>query len=206
MGWVEDVLKALEGRGWRVSLAPGGLREATGIVALGVRDGWPRPVWACPECGHEPEVAFYTVGEGQAMGFACPACGRLGLEGDLPKASRPVARTWGKGELLEELRRLARARVPRSLGEEEARLKGWAERKIEEALQEVRSAPPSARNVTLARMAARVGVVLARVEIVDPEEAVERLVEAAMVAGLPRHEAMDTARRQVRWGLERGRA
>lgn len=206
MGWVEDVLKALEGRGWQVSLAPEGIARATGVVVVGVRDGWPRQVWACPECGHEPEVAVYTVGEGQATGFACPACGRLGLEGDLPKASRPVARTWDKGELLEELRRLARARVPRSLGEEEARLKGWAERKIEEALQEVRSAPPSARNVTLARMAARVGVVLARVEVMDPEEAVERLVEAAMVAGLPRHEAMDTARRQVRWGLERGRA
>jgi len=206
MGWVEDVVKALEARGWAISRPPEEIARATGVAAVGVRDGWPRQGWVCPECGAEPEVALYAVEDGQALGFACPGCGRLGLKEDLPKTSRPVHRTWSREELLQELARLARARVPRSLGEEEARLKGWAERKIEEALQEVRSAPPSARNVTLARMAARVGVVLARVEVMDPEEAVERLVEAAMVAGLPRHEAMDTARRQVRWGLERGRA
>ncbi len=204
MGWVEDVLKALEGRGWQVSLAPEEIARATGVVAVGVRDGWPRQVWACPECGASPERAFFRVAGEERVGFACPACGRMGLEGDLPKAPRPVYRTWTREELLEEFRR--RARVSRTLGEEEARLARWAERQVDEALEAVRAAPPSARNVTLARMAARVGTVLARVQIMDPEEAVERLVEAAMVAGLPRQEALNTARRQVRWGLERGRA
>jgi len=82
-----DLAKArLEADGWQVSLAGPGLRAATGILLVGHKPGPRERVLVCPECGGEVEPALYEVARGEGLaptwGWACPACGWLGLEDD----------------------------------------------------------------------------------------------------------------------------
>lgn len=209
MKGAELALKILQAEGWHVSLLSPETARATGFAAAGWREGWPVRRWRCPECGEEVLPAPYEVAGGTGMttawGYACPLCGRLGLLEELPQERQVQSRAW-TGEELSEVVRRYRLRPPAaSRGEEEERLAAWGRKALEEALDRVRSAPQGARNVTLAREAARVGGILRRTGVISLEEALERLVEAARVAGVPPHEARSTAERQLRWGYERGR-
>jgi len=111
-------------------------------------------------------------------------------------------RAWSKKELVEVLKR-PMAKPAMSSEEEERRKRERAMRRVEAILDEVRSAPPGGRNNVLARGAAALGALLARYEVISLEEAEERLVEAALEAGLTAQEARSVARRQLRWGYER---
>jgi hypothetical protein len=203
-----DLAKArLEADGWQVFLAGPGLRAATGILLVGHKPGPRERVLVCPECGGEVEPALYEVACGEGLvptwGWACPTCGWLGLEDDLPKERGVQVRAWDKRELVKVLKR-PMARPAMSSEEEERRKRERATRRVEEILDEVRSAPPGGRNNVLARGAAALGALLARYEVMSLEEAEERLVEAALEAGLTAQEARSVARRQLRWGYERG--
>jgi hypothetical protein len=203
-----DLAKArLEADGWRVSPAGPSLRAATGILLVGHKPGPRERVLVCPECGGEVEPALYEVARGEGLaptwGWACPTCGWLGLEDDLPKERGVRVKAWDKRELAEVLKR-PMAKPAMSSEEEERRKRERAARRVEEILDEVRSAPPGGRNNVLARGAAALGALLARYEVMSLDEAEERLVEAALEAGLTAQEARSVARRQLRWGYERG--
>jgi hypothetical protein len=203
-----DLAKArLEADGWQVSPAGPGLRAATGILLVGHKPGPRERVLVCPECGGEVEPALYEVARGEGLaptwGWACPTCGWLGLEDDLPKERGVRVKAWDKRELVEVLKR-PMAKPSMSSEEEDRRKRERATRRVEEILDEVRSAPPGARNNVLARGAAALGALLARYEVMSLDEAEERLVEAALEAGLTAQEARSVARRQLRWGYERG--
>jgi len=207
VGLIELAKARLEAEGWRVSLAGPGLRAATGILLVGHRPGPRERVLVCPECGGEVGPALYEVaredGLASTWGWACPTCGWLGLEDDLPKERGVRVKGWDKRELAEVLKR-PMTRPAMSSEEEERRKRERAIRRVEEILDEVRSAPPGGRNNALARGAAALGALLAHYEVMSLEEAEERLVEAALEAGLTAQEARSVARRQLRWGYERG--
>lgn len=212
----QDILERFRARhpGLHIELVPYEIFEATGIVLVTGREGFEEPVHRCPECGSQVESALFEeagvwdgfVGTRSRWGFACRSCGWMGFEGELPKARRWEWRTWSREELWEEAQRPIRA-VP--MNSEAARRKSvrWALQAIERHLEEVRRAPQGARNQTLARAAAAVGGIIARAgeEAMPIGEAEERLLDAAMACGLKRDEALSTIKRQLRWGLERGR-
>jgi len=191
---VEEAVRILRRLGWDARPAP------SSLLPLGVAVVAKRLVpkgegsLECPECGGPLEVVGFAVEGREELGLACPACRRFGLLKDAPRAGSLEVRLLTLREalaLVREWRREARGPVG-----------SWAGQALEEALDRVRRAPKGERNVTLAREAARVGRILASHPVWTPEEALERLVEAALEAGLGRREAEGTARRQLRWGME----
>jgi hypothetical protein len=207
MGLIDLAKARLEADGWKVSLAGPTLRSATGILLVGHMPGPLERVLICPECGGEVNPALYDVATGDGLaptwGWACPTCGWLGYEDDLPKEKGVRVMAWSKSDLLDVLKRPT-ARPIMNSEEWEQRVRERTMRRVQEVLDEVRSAPPGHRNRTLARAAATIGLLLARNEVISLEEAEERLVQAAIEAGLPPQEARGVARRQLRWGYGRG--
>lgn len=201
---LNELIAVLQASGWHITPFSHELRAATGWVAGGWREGWDESVWRCPECGGVPEPAPWEV-EGRAVqGWACPACGALGLEEHLPRERRVIHRAWTEEELAQEVERYRPRPVARSLGEEVRRKEAWARERLEALLEEVRSAPSGMRNNTLASAAYRAGALLRRYAVGGLEGVLERLVEAAVAAGLPRAEARSTAERGLRKGFEGG--
>lgn len=194
---------------WNVEPLSEELQEALGAVVAAYRPTPPVPVWRCPECGEPVRAAGFVVHddegfEAEVTGFVCVECGRMGTVDDLPREPKWELRLWDRETLFAMARKAAKRRTPKNAGEERERLEAWARRRIEEALDAVRAAPPGARNLTLSQEAARVGRILARYPVMDEEEAIERLAQAAVEAGEDRRKALDTARRQVRWGASVG--
>jgi hypothetical protein len=207
MGLIDLARTRLEADGWRVSLAAPGLRSATGILLVGHRPGPLERVLICPECGGEVNPALYDVATGDGLvptwGWVCPTCGWLGYEDDLPKEKGVRVMAWSESDLMEVLKRPTTKPVMNS-EEREQRIRERIMRRVQEILDGVRSAPPGHRNNTLTRAAATIGALLARNQIMSLDEAEERLVGAAIEAGLTVREARSVVRRQLRWGYGRG--
>lgn len=210
-----ELLEAFRARypGHDIQLMDREFYAATGILLVTGYESYEEPVYRCPECGQEVEGALYEeagrwegwVGMRPVWGFACRACGWMGYRGDLPKERRWGYRTWSREEVLEAVRRPLRP-LPMHSGEERQSRARWALAVIERHLEAVASAPQGARNQTLARAAATIGAIIAKVgeEVITAAEAEARLLDAAMACGLKPDEARSTIQRQMRWGLSRG--
>lgn len=202
---LQEQIAILQASGWHITAFPSELRAATGLVAGGWREGWDEPVWRCPECGGRPEPALFEVEGRTVHGWRCPECVVFGYDEHLPRERRIIHRAWTEEELAQEADRYRPRPVARGLGEEERRREAWATRRLEELLEAVRGAPVGDRNNTLARVSFQVGRILRRHPVMGLEVALDRLVEAAMSAGLPRLEARSTAERGLKKGFEEGR-
>ncbi|MEC5125123.1 hypothetical protein VSU19_00050, partial [Verrucomicrobiales bacterium BCK34] len=134
--------------------------------------------------------------------WRCPECVVFGYDEHLPRERRIIHRAWTEEELAQEAERYRPRPVPRGLEEEMRRREVWVRDRLEELVDEVRRAPAGNRNNTLAAAAYKAGRLLARYPAASSQEAVDRLVDAAVEAGLPRVEARATAERGVTKGLE----
>lgn len=209
----EELLEQFKARlpGHQVHLAPYGIWEATGIALITGQEGFPEPVYRCPECGGAVDGAVFEVaGEGfvgtrSVFGVACPHCGWMGRDDELPRERRWHTRTWSREEAEALVRRPLPAPAMTSREDRERRER-WVREAIERHLAEVARAPAGVRNQTLARAAAAIGAIIAKVgeEVITAAEAEARLLDAAMACGLKPDEARSTIQRQMRWGLSRG--
>jgi len=190
---VQEAMNLLRRMGWEVKVAPSGLHPL-GVAVIGHRPGRPAGrKMICPECGGSLEATAFLVNDRERLGTACVDCGYLGFLEELPEAYTTECRLFSLVELEELLQRHKQR-------EFDQRREGL----LEEALERVRKAPAGSRNVILSQEAARVGEILSRHPVWTTEEAIERLVQAAMEAGLNPREARSVARRQVAWGNAQG--